>query len=204
MSAESPHLFFLLQIERIHLVCFVKINPIRLQYFNEKLDETEEIRDEQLTNTWVKKREITLFVGLSQRSDVQKMSLLPTSSTCLLPGNQAPNFTLNSVMDNKEEQVVDLHIIKLIIRPSLNQVSLSSLRGKHVLLMFYPVDFGYVTPTEFYTLAPFLPLLAEFNCDVLAISTEHISSQKNSQAAPRSSNPLFLTPCPGPRQDWTG
>merc|ERR1711936_515978 len=89
-------------------------------------------------------------------------------------------------MDNKEEQVDDLHIIKLIIRPSLNQVSLSSLRGKHVLLMFYPVDFGYVTPTEFYTLAPFLPLLTEFNCDVLAISTEHISSQKNSQAAPRS------------------
>ena len=107
-------------------------------------------------------------------------------------------------MDNKEEQVDDLNIIKLIIRPSLNQVSLSSLRGKHVLLMFYPVDFGYVTPTEFYTLNPFLPLLTEFNCDVLAISTEHISSQKNSQAAPRSSNPLFLTPCPGPRQDWTG
>jgi len=73
------------------------------------------------------------------------------------------------VLDNKEEQV-----------------SLSSMRGQHVLLMFYPVDFGYVTPTEFYSLAPLLPLLDDFDCSVLAISTEHISSQKNSQAAPRS------------------
>ena len=67
----------------------------------------------------------------------------------------------------------------------MNQVSLSSLRGQHVLVMFYPVDFGYVTPTEFYTLAPLLPLLKDFNCSVLAISTEHISSLRNSQAAPR-------------------
>ena len=70
-------------------------------------------------------------------------------------------------------------------------MSLSSLRGQHVLLMFYPVDFGYVTPTEFYSLAPLLPLLADFDCSVLAISTEHISSQRNSQATPRSTLSLF-------------
>ena len=66
------------------------------------------------------------------------------------------------------------------------QVSLSSMRGQHVLLMFYPVDFGYVSPSEFYSIAPLLPLLASFHCSLLAISTEHINSQKNSQAAPRS------------------
>ena len=89
------------------------------------------------------------------------------------------------------------------------------MRGQHVLLMFYPVDFGYVTPTEFYSLAPLLPLLEDFNCSVLAISTEHISSQKNSQAAPRCNSLIsptwkraFIMPkkktYPGLRLDWTG
>ena len=122
------------------------------------------------------------------------MSLQSTaSSASLLPGDRAPDFTLNSVLDNKEEQV-----------------SLSSLRGQNVLLMFYPVDFGYVTPSEFYTLAPLLPLLADFNCSILAISTEHISSQKNSLATPRSdfSNLGKYFSCQnifsGLRLDWTG
>ena len=54
--------------------------------------------------------------------------------------------------------------------------------------MFYPMDFGYFTPTEFYFLVPLLPLLVDFDCSVLAISTEHISSQRNSQATPRSTS----------------
>ena len=89
------------------------------------------------------------------------------------------------------------------------------MRGQHVLLMFYPVDFGYVTPTEFYSLAPLLPLLDDFDCSVLAISTEHISSQKNSQAAPRSTSLISPTykkgiyhtkkqTYLGLRLDWTG
>ena len=119
-----------------------------------------------------------------------KMSLKSTaSSASLLPGDRAPDFTLNSVLDNKEEQVKTF--LLFAISETLNQVSLSSLRGQHVLLMFYPVDFGYVTPTEFYSLAPLLPLLADFDCSVLAISTEHISSQRNSQATPRSTLSLF-------------
>ena len=118
-----------------------------------------------------------------------KMSLKSTaSSASLLPGDRAPDFTLNSVLDNKEEQVKTF--LLFAISETLNQVSLSSLRGQHVLLMFYPVDFGYVTPTEFYSLAPLLPLLADFDCSVLAISTEHISSQRNSQATPRSTSSL--------------
>lgn len=119
-----------------------------------------------------------------------KMSLKSTaSSASLLPGDRAPDFTLNSVLDNKEEQVKPF--LLFAISEALDQVSLSSLRGQHVLLMFYPVDFGYVTPTEFYSLAPLLPLLADFDCSVLAISTEHISSQRNSQATPRSTLSLF-------------
>ena len=119
-----------------------------------------------------------------------KMSLKSTaSSASLLPGDRAPDFTLNSVLDNKEEQVKTF--LLFAISETLNQVSLSSLRGQHVLLMFYPVDFGYVTPTEFYSLAPLIPILDDLDCSVLAISTEHISSQRNSQATPRSTLSLF-------------
>ena len=54
-----------------------------------------------VTQIW----EIPFFDRLSQRSDVWTMSLLLDSSS-LLPGDRAPDFTLNSVLDNKEEQVI--------------------------------------------------------------------------------------------------
>merc|ERR1711990_313616 len=88
---------------------------------------------------------------------------------------KAPDFTLNSVLDGQQEKV-----------------NLSELRGQHVLVMFYPVDFGYVTPTEFYSLAPLIPELSDMNCTLLAISTEHISSQMKSQITPRSQAGLDL------------
>ena len=98
-----------------------------------------------------------------------------------------------------------IDITPIIISP---QVNLSELRGQHVLVMFYPVDFGYVTPTEFYSLAPLLPDLSDMNCTMLAISTEHISSQMKSQITPRSAprsphtltNILWFT---GLRLGWT-
>ena len=98
-----------------------------------------------------------------------EMSLKSTaSSASLLPGDRAPDFTLNSVLDNKEEQVKPF--LLFAISEALDQVSLSSLRGQHVLLMFYPVDYcGYVTPKEFYSLAPLLPILDDLDCSVLAI-----------------------------------
>ena len=110
----------------------------------------------------------------------------------LLPGSQAPDFTLNSVLDGQVEEVSIL--INFIEITSISpQVSLAMLRGQHVLVMFYPVDFGYVTPTEFYSLASLLPSLADMNCAVLAISTEHISSQMKSQITPRSAPPSHHT-----------
>ena len=87
----------------------------------------------------------------------------------LVPGDLAPDFTLDSVLDGKVESI-----------------SLSSMKGKYVVLIFYPVDFGYVTPTEFYSLEPLLETFSTINCDLLAISTEHISSQIKYQATPRA------------------
>ena len=127
----------------------------------------------------------------------------------LLPGSKAPDFTLNSVLDGKEEKVSILFINFIeITNISSPQVNLSQFFGQHVLVMFYPVDFGYVTPTEFYSLAPLLPDLSDMNCTMLAISTEHISSQMKSQITPRSAprsphtltNILWFT---GLRLGWT-
>ena len=105
----------------------------------------------------------------------------------LLPGSKAPDFTLNSVLDGQEEKVsflfISIEVTPIIIS---TQVNLSEFRRQHVLVMFYPVDFGYVTPTEFYSLAPLIPHLSDMNCTLLAISTEHISSQMKSQITPRS------------------
>ena len=105
----------------------------------------------------------------------------------LLPGSKAPDFTLNSVLDGQEEKVSflfnSIEVTPIIIS---TQVNLSEFRGQHVLVMFYPVDFGYVTPTEFYFLARLIPDLSDMNCTLLAISTEHISSQMKSQITPRS------------------
>ena len=85
----------------------------------------------------------------------------------LVPGDIAPDFSLDSVLDGKVESI-----------------SLSSMKDKYVVLMFYPVDFGYVTPTEFYSLEPLLEKFSSLNCSLLAISTEHIPSQIKYQAAP--------------------
>ena len=88
----------------------------------------------------------------------------------IIPGNLAPDFTLNSV---DEEGMVE-------------SFSLNAKKGKFVVLMFYPVDFGYVTPTEFYALEPLLEKFSSLDCCLLAISTEHIASQIKCHAAPRS------------------
>eukprot|EP00092_Neocalanus_flemingeri_P027627 GFUD01029980.1.p2 GENE.GFUD01029980.1~~GFUD01029980.1.p2 ORF type:complete len:190 (+),score=64.20 GFUD01029980.1:172-741(+) len=87
----------------------------------------------------------------------------------LVPGDLAPDFILDSVLDGKVEPF-----------------KLSSAKSKYVILMFYPVDFGYVTPTEFYSLEPLLETFSSLNCLLLAISTEHTTSQIQFQAALRA------------------
>ena len=77
----------------------------------------------------------------------------------LLPDDVAPDFTLNSVYDGKVEKF-----------------TLSSLKGKPILISFYPVDFGYVSPSEFYQLHSLMDKFKTLGCELLAISTEHTPS----------------------------
>ena len=71
--------------------------------------------------------------------------------------NAAPDFTATAVMpDNSFNE----------------EFSLSSFRGKHVVLFFYPLDFTFVCPSE---IIAFDKALAEFkarNCEVIGVSVD--------------------------------
>ena len=73
----------------------------------------------------------------------------------IIPGNLAPDFTLNSV---DEEGMME-------------SFSLNDKKGKFVVLMFDLVFYGHVTPAEFYPLESILEHFPSMDCCWLAISS---------------------------------
>lgn len=59
-----------------------------------------------------------------------------------------------------------------VINRDFKNVSLSSMRGKWVILMFYPLDFTFVCPTEILAFNDSLDKFKQLNCEVLAFSTD--------------------------------
>lgn len=57
---------------------------------------------------------------------------------------------------------------------SFKTVSLSSFRGKYVLIFFYPLDFTFVCPSEILAFNRQLDDFKAKNCEVLAISVDSI------------------------------
>ena len=74
-----------------------------------------------------------------------------------LVAGQAPDFVATAVMgdDSFDEQF-----------------SLSSLRGKHVVLFFYPLDFTFVCPSEILAFEERLDEFHERGCEVVGISVD--------------------------------
>jgi peroxiredoxin (alkyl hydroperoxide reductase subunit C) len=69
---------------------------------------------------------------------------------------QAPDFTAEAVMPDN----------------SFGSVTLSALKGKYVLLFFYPLDFTFVCPSE---ILAFNKKVAEFktrNCELIGVSVD--------------------------------
>ena len=93
------------------------------------------------------------------------------------PKDTIPEFTLDSVFNGKIEEF-----------------SLSSLADKTVLILFYPVDFGFVSPSEFYQISNMLEEFKKLNCEVIAVSTEHVPSMEKFQASPTESAGLNNIP----------
>lgn len=69
---------------------------------------------------------------------------------------EAPDFTAKAVMPDN----------------SFNTLSLSSLRGKHVVLFFYPLDFTFVCPTEIIAFDKALQEFQKRNTEVVGISVD--------------------------------
>lgn len=61
---------------------------------------------------------------------------------------------------------------------TIKTTSLSQLRGKWVVLVFYPADFTFVCPTELEELAKLYPKFQELNAEIISISTDTVHTHK--------------------------
>lgn len=77
-------------------------------------------------------------------------------STCTLVTKNAPDFTADAVMADN----------------SFGQVTLSSYKGKYVYLLFYPLDFTFVCPSEILAFNKKLDEFKTRNCEVIAVSVD--------------------------------
>jgi NADH-dependent peroxiredoxin subunit C len=57
-------------------------------------------------------------------------------------------------------------------------MSLSKLRGKWVVLVFYPADFTFICPTELEELAKLYPKFQALNAEVISVSTDKVHTHK--------------------------
>ena len=68
----------------------------------------------------------------------------------------APDFTAKAVMPDN----------------SFEEISLSSYRGKYVILFFYPLDFTFVCPTEIIAFDKHLAEFEKLDCQVIGVSVD--------------------------------
>ena len=74
----------------------------------------------------------------------------------VLVTNDAPDFTAQAVMADG----------------SFEELSLSSYKGKYVLLFFYPLDFTFVCPSEILAFNNALDEFKQRDCEVLGVSVD--------------------------------
>ncbi len=75
---------------------------------------------------------------------------------CTLVTKEAPDFTAQAVMADN----------------SMQDLTLSSYRGKHVILFFYPLDFTFVCPSEILAFNKALELFKKRNCEIIGVSVD--------------------------------
>ncbi|MSM40478.1 MAG: redoxin domain-containing protein [Geobacter sp.] len=69
---------------------------------------------------------------------------------------QAPDFTADAIMPDN----------------SFGQITLSSFRGKYVILFFYPLDFTFVCPSEIIAFDKRIEAFRSKNCEVVGVSVD--------------------------------
>ena len=75
--------------------------------------------------------------------------------TTRIVGTQAPDFKADAVLNGE-----------------FKSVSLKDYQGKWKILLFYPLDFTFVCPTEITTFSDHISKFKELNCEVLSVSTD--------------------------------
>ena len=75
---------------------------------------------------------------------------------CNLVTNEAPDFTAQAVMADN----------------SFEELSLSSYRGKYVVLFFYPLDFTFVCPSEILAFNRKVEDFKKKNCELIGVSVD--------------------------------
>ena len=74
---------------------------------------------------------------------------------CLRVGQVAPDFIATAVVDQE-----------------FKTIKLSDLRGKYIILFFYPLDFTFVCPTEIIAFSDRHSSFKDLNADILGISVD--------------------------------
>lgn len=87
------------------------------------------------------------------------LNLIP--HTIMLVGKPAPTFTAPAYADD-----------------ALTTVDFASMRGRWVVLFFYPLDFTFICPTEITAFSKRYDEFQKLDCDVLGVSTDSEYSHK--------------------------
>lgn len=75
---------------------------------------------------------------------------------------------------------------KAVIKGQIVEFSLSQLRGKYVILFFYPLDFTFVCPTELHAFEEALPEFHARHAEVVGCSVDSCYAHQAWQATPRN------------------
>ena len=120
------------------------------------LERSNNSEDFAMSTTSEKTKKTSIPKTTKMTTTSQKPSSSTIRPTGFWPGCQAPTF----------------HDVPCLREGEATTLDLSTLQGKPVLLLFYPVDFGYIAPTE-------LELLNQLGseCELVAISTGSLVSK---------------------------
>nr|QCI04653.1 2-Cys peroxiredoxin [Apoglossum ruscifolium] len=77
------------------------------------------------------------------------------NENCIRVGHKAPDFSATAVYEQE-----------------FKQISLSDYLGKYVILLFYPLDFTFVCPTEITAFSDIYSKIQALNTEVLGISVD--------------------------------
>nr|YP_009391461.1 2-Cys peroxiredoxin [Platysiphonia delicata]ARW59605.1 2-Cys peroxiredoxin [Platysiphonia delicata] len=77
------------------------------------------------------------------------------SNNCIQVGNRAPNFHATAVYEQE-----------------FTEITLSDFLGKYVILLFYPLDFTFVCPTEITAFSDVYDKIQQLDAEVFGISVD--------------------------------